>query len=233
MTKKKNPAGYIVLAVILLLLIVILANSLVYVAENKSVLIRRLSKIETVYEEPGLKFKMPFLDVAVSLPKTAMVYDLLPSDVLTVDKKAMTVSSYAVWKIIDPLRFMQIIDNETEAKRRIDMSVYTSVKNLISTMEQTDVISARGLELNDNITANVREQMEAYGKTTVIGIAKGVMERLFAPCEVFLCCDTMQFQDYSRYDTDRWDAPAKIRRHQEFFPQDLERAFDLGRRLVG
>jgi membrane protease subunit HflC len=92
-----------------------------------------------------------------------MVYDLSPSDVLTVDKKAMTVSSYAVWKITDPLRFMQNIGFENEALRRIDMSVYTSVKNLISTMEQTDVISARGLELNQSITANVRDQMEAYG----------------------------------------------------------------------
>ncbi len=82
-------------------------------------------------------------------------------------------------------------------------------------------------------TMNVAEErMKAYGKTTVVGIAKGVMERLFAPCEVFLCCDTMQFKDYSKYDTDMWDASAKIKRHQDVFPQDLERAFDLGRRLV-
>ncbi len=83
-------------------------------------------------------------------------------------------------------------------------------------------------------TMNVpEEKMADYGKTTVLGIAKGVMERLFGSCEVFLCCDTMQFKDYAKYDTDVWDAAAKIKRHEEVFPQDLERAFALGAKLAG
>ncbi len=82
-------------------------------------------------------------------------------------------------------------------------------------------------------TMNVREEdMAAYGKPTVISVAKGVMERLFAPCEVFLCCDTKQFKDYSKYEVDVWDVPAKLKRHAEVFPKDLARAFDLGARLV-
>ena len=82
-------------------------------------------------------------------------------------------------------------------------------------------------------TMNVPEDaIPQYGKDKAIGIAKGVMERLFAPCEVFLCCDTKQFDDYSVYDTDIWDVPAKLKRHDEVFPQDIARAFDLGVRLV-
>ncbi|MDR1703994.1 MAG: hypothetical protein LBS19_04850, partial [Clostridiales bacterium] len=84
MTKKKGITAYIVIAVILLIVIIVAANSMVYVYEDESVLIRRMNKIETVYEDPGLKIKIPFLDETVTLPKTAMVYDLSPSDVLTV-----------------------------------------------------------------------------------------------------------------------------------------------------
>lgn len=83
-------------------------------------------------------------------------------------------------------------------------------------------------------TMNVPEKdIPLYGKDKAIATAKGVMERLFAPCEVFLCCDTRQFDDYGKYETDIWDVEAKLKRHNEVFPQDLARAFDLGARLIG
>lgn len=83
-------------------------------------------------------------------------------------------------------------------------------------------------------TMNVKEEdMEKYGKTTVINIAKGVMERLFGvSCELFFCNDTKQVKDYSRYEMDMWDVEAKEERHLKQFPIDLERAFEMGTRLV-
>lgn len=82
-------------------------------------------------------------------------------------------------------------------------------------------------------TMNVRQdEMDEYGKTHIVNTGKKVMERLFAPCEVFLCCDTLQFDDYSKYDTDRWDVAAKQKRHAEVFPKELESAFAMGARLV-
>jgi multimeric flavodoxin WrbA len=82
-------------------------------------------------------------------------------------------------------------------------------------------------------TMNIKEaDIPAFGKDKVIGVAKRVMESLFAPCEVFLCTDTKQFDDYSLYDTDYFDVPGKLKRHEEVFPQDLQRAFDMGVRMV-
>jgi multimeric flavodoxin WrbA len=83
-------------------------------------------------------------------------------------------------------------------------------------------------------TMNVREEdMEAYGKNVIVARSKGLMERFFAPCEVFLCCDTKQVNDYSKFEFDVFDIPAKLKRHAEVFPKELERAFALGARLVG
>ena len=82
-------------------------------------------------------------------------------------------------------------------------------------------------------TMNVKEEdMGKYAKNAVIAVAKGAMERLFAPCEVFLATDTKQVKDYSRYEMDMWDVEEKERRHREVFPQDLERAFQMGATLV-
>ncbi len=82
-------------------------------------------------------------------------------------------------------------------------------------------------------TMNVkREEMEAYGKDHVVATAKRLMENQFGPCEVLLSCDTLQFDDYSKYDTDMWDEQAKRRRHETVFQQELADAFALGRRLA-
>lgn len=82
-------------------------------------------------------------------------------------------------------------------------------------------------------TMNVREEeIPTYGKNVIIDRAKWLMEKQFAPCEVLLSCDTLQFDDYSKYDTDVWDEKAKRERHTTVFQQELKKAFALGERLV-
>ena len=51
--------------------------------------------------------KIPFIDSIKYFPKAIMLYDISPSEVLTSDKQNMTVDSYVLWRIIDPLRFYQ------------------------------------------------------------------------------------------------------------------------------
>ena len=82
-------------------------------------------------------------------------------------------------------------------------------------------------------TMNVREEdIPLYRQDGIIEISKGVMEKLFAPCELFLCCDTKQFDDYSKYEVDVFDVEEKLRKYEHVFPQDLERAYDLGVKIV-
>lgn len=54
---------------------------------------------------------------------------------------------------------------------------------------------------------------------------------MFGPTELMLSYDTYQFNDYSRYDTDQIDAHHKAQVHERQFPEDLEKAYALGRRL--
>ena len=82
-------------------------------------------------------------------------------------------------------------------------------------------------------TANVKEQdMVAYGMDRPIAASKMSMERLFGGCELFICSDTKQVDDYSKYEMDYFDIAAKDKRHAEVFPQELQRAFDFGAKLL-
>ena len=60
----------------------------------------------------------------------------------------------------------------------------------------------------------------------------GIMERFIGPTELIEANDTLQFDDYSKYDASMFDVEAKIKRHEEVFPIDLKRACELGRQMV-
>ena len=160
--KTKVSVFTIVLAVIALLLL-IGATCTVFVPENKYIAIKRFDAVQITHREPGLKFKIPLIDVAVELPKNALMLDLEPSEVLTVDKKTMDVSSYVVWRIEDPLTFLQKVVTQNAAESRLEAIVFNAVKNTISTMDQTEVISSRGKDLDMAITESVRRTMADYG----------------------------------------------------------------------
>lgn len=82
-------------------------------------------------------------------------------------------------------------------------------------------------------TMNISEdQMSAYGWDRTIAWTSGIMRRIFGNCEVLLSADTLQFDDYSLYESSRFDSAAKMERHRTVFPQDCARAFELGKALV-
>lgn len=94
-------------------------------------------------------------------------------------------------------------------------------------------LSPQGKKVALAYTMNVSEQgMAAYGGDRAIAATRGFMQRLFVSCDLFLCTDTKQVDDYSRYEMDYFDPAAKIRRHAEVFPQDLRRAFEFGAGLA-
>jgi multimeric flavodoxin WrbA len=76
------------------------------------------------------------------------------------------------------------------------------------------------------------EESATSGQDLRIAASQDTMERTFGSCEVLVSTDTYEFKDYSKYVATRWDAKAKATRHDEVFPQECERARELGARLV-
>lgn len=153
------------LALVAALAVIIgLGGSMTVTRENEYKLIREFGRVSRVIDQAGLSFRIPFIQTADSLPKQILLYDLAASDVITMDKKTMMSDSYVLWRITDPLKFAQTLNSSiTNAERRIDTTVYNSIKNVISSMSQNDVISGRDGELSEAIMANIGNTMEQYG----------------------------------------------------------------------
>jgi multimeric flavodoxin WrbA len=81
-------------------------------------------------------------------------------------------------------------------------------------------------------TMNIAEQdMTAYQQDKTVAVSQAFMEKVFGNCEVLLSTDTYQFNDYSQYVSSVWDAEAKQKRHEEIFPLDCKKAYEMGARL--
>lgn len=162
-----KKAVKILIAVIVLLGAVVLGSSCYTVSEDEYALVVRFSKVVGVTENAGLHFKIPFVDTIKTYKKNTQLYDLQPSDVLTSDSKAMSVDSYVLWKISDPLTFYRTLGTTSEACSRLDAATYNALKNIIGTMPQDSIIqlsdSAGKNDLNKSVFEQVKELTGSYG----------------------------------------------------------------------
>ena len=148
-------------------LVVLLANSMYTVAENEYACTVRFSKIESVTDQAGLHFKVPFLDSVKYFTKATQLYDIPPSEVLTSDKQNMTVDCYILWQISDPLKFYQSLGSATVAEDRLNNLTYNQLQTVMGTLAQADIVNmedgAKRNEIYEGIAATVDGAAAQYG----------------------------------------------------------------------
>ena len=151
---------------VLIVILALLLSSGFFVTthQNEYTIVRQFGAVVKIVDEPGLTVKIPFIQSTSTLPKTEMLYDLAVSDVITSDKKSMVADSFVLWRIEDPLKFIQTLSgNIANAEYRIDTVVYNSLKTVISSMKQEEVISGRDGLLAQRIMDNVGNTFDNYG----------------------------------------------------------------------
>lgn len=158
--KKRTVIGCIAAVALL----VIGGSSVIVTQQNEYKLVRQFGKVNRIIDTPGISFKVPFIQSADTLPKETLLYDLVPSDVITKDKKTMISDSYVLWRIKDPLKFAQTLNfSLANAESRINTVVYNATKNVISSMNQDEVISGRSGVLAESVMKEVGNNMAQYG----------------------------------------------------------------------
>ncbi len=82
-------------------------------------------------------------------------------------------------------------------------------------------------------TMNVPENLlQNYNYPAILGANEWALNMLYGYCETLNVCDTYQFSDYSKYECNVFSEEHKRQVKETQFPKDLEKAFDLGKRLT-
>ena len=159
----KNKSVYLVVIIALLALFII-DSSMVVTYPNEYTVIKQFGGIESIRQEPGLSMKIPFIQTTEKIENEVLLYDLAVSDVMTKDKKSMIADCFVLWKIEDPYKYTQTLSaQKSNAEFRIDTITYNSLKNVISSLSQEEVISGRDGELAKAIQDNIGNTLEQYG----------------------------------------------------------------------
>lgn len=152
------------LFIVILIALFLGFNSTYSLKENEYGIKLQFNKIVAIDDQAGLYYKIPFMQNVRKVPKSIQLYDIRPSDVMTSDKKSMIADMYILWRVSDPTVYYQTLNaNVNNAKDRTGITVYNSVKSVISSMTQDEIIEARGEKLTQTITADANPDIQKYG----------------------------------------------------------------------
>ena len=101
----KFSARNLVIVLILFIGFLTISGAFFIVQEWKQVIVLQFGEPRKVITEPGLKFKIPFIQDAIFFERRMLNLDPQPEEMILADQKRIIVDSFARYKITDPLKF--------------------------------------------------------------------------------------------------------------------------------
>jgi membrane protease subunit HflC len=139
--------GWFILAIAALILI-ILSSSFYTVDMTEQVVITQFGEpVGDPLTAPGLHVKIPFIQKVNTFEKRLLEWDGDPNQIPTKDKKYLWVNTYARWRIVDPLKFLQSVHDELGAHSRLDDIIDAATRDYITSHLLIEVVRNSNREM--------------------------------------------------------------------------------------
>jgi len=164
----------IILISLVALTILVLTNSIYILDETQQAIVTQFGRpVGDPRTEPGLNFKIPFLNKVQFFDKRYLEWDGNKNQVPTKDKKFIFVDTYARWEITNPLQFFIRLRDERSAQSRLDDILDGETRNAIASHDLLDIV--RSSNRDPEIT---EEFMEAIEILDDISVGRAVIEKI-------------------------------------------------------
>jgi membrane protease subunit HflC len=213
-----NKRAPIIIGVLVALMLAF--SSAMFVDETEYVIIVQFGQYKRTLSEPGLAFKMPFLETAIPIEKRILSSDAPHSEYLTADKKRLVADPITRWRVIDALQFYKSVNNETTARQRLDDLVLSELREELARRTMSDMVGGKRGPMMASVTARVREKAKEFGMNVVDvrikrldlpqEVQKSVFDRMVAERERLAKGYRAQGQEESDKITSRTDRTQKI-----------------------
>ena len=139
----------IILLVPALVIVLFIYTAAFVVDETEQVVVTRFGKVaRKPVTNPGLRFKYPFIEKTNYFPKNLLEWDGDPGQIPTLDKTYIWVDTFARWKIVDPIKFFQTVNNLISAQGRLDDIIDPAVRNFITSYHLIETVRNSNRELD-------------------------------------------------------------------------------------
>jgi len=164
----KNKGLFIVIPVVII--IAVFASAYI-VDETEQVVVTQFGKVIGIpKQKPGLYFKIPFIQNTTYFPKNLLEWDGDPGQIPTLDKTYIWVDTFARWKIVDPVKFFQTVNNTVSALGRLDDIIDPAVRNFITSYPLIETVRNTNRKLD---TFEVGREGESKDQRTQVKIETG------------------------------------------------------------
>lgn len=158
-----NKQVLVAVAVIAAVAAVLLFSAAFTVRQTEQALVLQFGNPVRVEREPGLKFKIPFIQNVEYYDKRILDLDPPVQEVLLADQKRINVDSFARYRIVEPLRFRQRALTDANFRQIFGGRINSVLRTEVARVGLVDVLSARRGELMTRIATELREQAPEFG----------------------------------------------------------------------
>lgn len=146
-----------------LALAVLAYMSVFTVTQTDQALVLQLGEHKRTVKQPGLHFKLPFIQNVIYLDKRILNLDLKPEEIVSSDQKRMVVDAIARFRIIDPLLTFQTRRNERGVSQALETMVSSSVREVLAREPFITLLSGERADLMKQIRDSVNAAAHSFG----------------------------------------------------------------------
>jgi len=134
-------------------LIVVAYSSVFVVDERQKALVLQFGQIRDVKEDPGLSFKLPFIQQVVRYDDRILSLDTVPLEVTPLDDRRLVVDAFARYRISDVVKFRQAVGTGgvSSAEVRLERILNAALREVLGSAQSNEILSAERVELMGRI----------------------------------------------------------------------------------
>ncbi|MFZ5865494.1 MAG: protease modulator HflC [Thermodesulfobacteriota bacterium] len=155
---------YVVVAIFV---VVVVIQTVFVIPEWEQAVVLQFGKPVQIITDPGLYFRLPFVQDVVRLEKRILVADAQPAEYITLDKKRLIVDSVSRWQITDPLLFYQTVQTNLGGIARLNQVISGGLRKEIASHNFKEFIRQEREKIMTAVTAETAQAAKAFGIAVV------------------------------------------------------------------
>ncbi len=169
-----------ILSTIVLAALFVLGNSVYIVNQAEQAIVLQFGEPIRLVQEPGLKFKIPFIQNVVLYDTRLLNLDPPAQEIVLNDKKRLDVDSFTRYRIVDPLKFYKTVRTEEMARSKLAEIVNSSVRKILGRITLQELLSQQRTQIMSDISKAVKGDASQIG----VSVADVRIRRADLPLEV-------------------------------------------------
>ena len=166
-----RPSSLLVYAALAFVAVILLANTLFVVDQRDEAIVLRLGQPVRVIHEPGqsgagLNLKIPIMEQVIGFDRRNVTLDADQEEIVSADQQRLVVDAFLRYRISNPLQYYQTLHDERTAQDRLQRLVNSSLRQVLGSTNQSDIISGR----RDQLMQQSRLDVARRAKESRLGI---------------------------------------------------------------